>query len=349
MDPYLRQHIQKRGMSVHFNTYTGFDMEYQNEGLNPYETKLLSVQTATQHRTVIKLPLYLEMDISYIHPLSSEISEVFKNKVDSDHSYKYKFVDVESPSSLSKLFTRNDCDDKKPFKELQLINNSLKETIRIIRDKLYLVNDLVNDEIIDHFKELQKSKPGIEFFIDQQKDCIVFSFPLTVPVSDITFPTKEFSFLNLLNMSKGKGKYDSEIITTSTSTSDSTKLTRIRECGLKTFTFPNDTSDLYDTPEKDFELESRSEDNDCESSGNVKVKVKGDKELAAVVVVESQTSPLRNKDQKTEEDLKKVHSKGYDDFIKKPSLSQSCRDDLLCLINQFTALGLQSDPREIIN
>jgi hypothetical protein len=71
LDQYVKQQIQKRGITVISNNYCGFDMEYKVEDLNAFNTRLISVQTANQNRTIIKIPLYHEFDISYIHPLSS--------------------------------------------------------------------------------------------------------------------------------------------------------------------------------------------------------------------------------------------------------------------------------------
>lgn len=61
--------VQKRGVTVIQNTYTGFDTEYELQDPKKNLNKLLSVQIATRCRTLIKIPLYKTHDISYIHPL----------------------------------------------------------------------------------------------------------------------------------------------------------------------------------------------------------------------------------------------------------------------------------------
>lgn len=52
---------------------------------------IISVQTAVHRRTIIKVPLYLPDVVSFINPLSYEISDIFLNKVDNGNSYNYSF------------------------------------------------------------------------------------------------------------------------------------------------------------------------------------------------------------------------------------------------------------------
>jgi hypothetical protein len=68
------------------NNYCGFKAEYKVHDLIAYQNELLSVKTVRQERTILKKPLYHEFDISYVHPLSYEVSDIFKNKVDSENS-----------------------------------------------------------------------------------------------------------------------------------------------------------------------------------------------------------------------------------------------------------------------
>lgn len=82
VDPSLRFQIQERGISVIQNTYTGFDSEYELHNLSKHLNNLISVQLAVQGRTLIKVPVYKTMDISYIHPLNSTITTLYKPKLD---------------------------------------------------------------------------------------------------------------------------------------------------------------------------------------------------------------------------------------------------------------------------
>lgn len=81
LDPSLRLQIQKRGVTIIQNTYTGFDSEYELFDQRYNTNKLLSVQMAVQSRTLIKLPLYNSFDLSFVHPLTSEITSFYKPQV----------------------------------------------------------------------------------------------------------------------------------------------------------------------------------------------------------------------------------------------------------------------------
>jgi hypothetical protein len=82
LDPYLRFQIQKRGVSIIQNIYNGFDTEYELSDYRKNLNILVSTQLAVQSRTLIKIPLYNSFDISYIHPITSEISSFYKPEVD---------------------------------------------------------------------------------------------------------------------------------------------------------------------------------------------------------------------------------------------------------------------------
>jgi hypothetical protein len=83
LEQYLKVQIQRRGITLIENTYTGFDTEYQLEDLKKFKNKLISVQTAVQRRTILKMPLYHPYNILYVDPLSSSISDTYKSMVNS--------------------------------------------------------------------------------------------------------------------------------------------------------------------------------------------------------------------------------------------------------------------------
>ena len=69
LDQYVKIKIQKRGISILHNTYTGFDTEYVH--IKSIYNRLVSVQTAVKKRTIIKIPCVDALDIGYVHPLTS--------------------------------------------------------------------------------------------------------------------------------------------------------------------------------------------------------------------------------------------------------------------------------------
>lgn len=70
MDQYIKLKIKKRGITIVHNNYCGFDSEYVSSDSKDFN-ELVSVQTACQDRTILKVPLYNPYDISYVNPLSS--------------------------------------------------------------------------------------------------------------------------------------------------------------------------------------------------------------------------------------------------------------------------------------
>jgi hypothetical protein len=80
LDPFLKVQIQKRGVSIIQNIYTGFDTEYELSDECKNLNSLISVQIALQTRTLIKIPLNSIQNISYVHPLTSEITNFYKPK-----------------------------------------------------------------------------------------------------------------------------------------------------------------------------------------------------------------------------------------------------------------------------
>ena len=187
-DQYLKFQVQKRGITVIQNTYTGFDCEYQLDDARKFKNRLLSTQTAVQRRTIVKVPLYNPYDISYVHPLDSQISNIYKNKVDLHEGFKYTFLDSPKPGSN---------DSKKRLNELKVINNCLKYSITNIRKMLFQSVDEVNSSIIEALKGVE----GVSHFEDLKHDQIVFVLPLTPLITKIDFPTKGFCFGDLLRMS----------------------------------------------------------------------------------------------------------------------------------------------------
>jgi hypothetical protein len=197
LDQYLKSQIMRRGITVLQNTYTGFDTEYEGKDAKKFENRLLSVQTAVQKRTIIKIPMYHPYDVSYIHPLSSEVSEIFKNKVDSGNSYKYTFVEEIDVGSRKDLMDMD---------ELRLVNNSLKSSIERIRKLIFRDLIKINQAVINQLKNVKliEKVKDFDYFEDFKRDQIIFSFPLTPMVQKIVYPTdNQFSFTDLIKMSKG--------------------------------------------------------------------------------------------------------------------------------------------------
>jgi hypothetical protein len=229
VDHYLRIQIQKRGITVMQNTYTGFDTEYVTKDEVKNLNEIVSAQTAVQERTIIKIPLYHEFNISHVNPLSSEISDVFSSKVNSDDTYKYSFTEVvkvdekdeESGKSLDDSgyldWKAKKNKEKNKLNEIFLINEGLKDCIGLIRKFLFGGLYDVNGSLIQKLKDLKdlkvegsRSKPLFPefadalYFEDLKRDQFVFAMPLLPMRTEISFDVEEFSFDDLFEMARDK-------------------------------------------------------------------------------------------------------------------------------------------------
>jgi hypothetical protein len=107
LDQYIKYQLKRRGFSIIQISYCGFDTEYDKLNERKNLNFLISAQTAIQRRTLVKFPIYKTFEISYIHPLNSGVSNVFKNKVDLVDGYKYKKHSLNYPwINLERILTK---------------------------------------------------------------------------------------------------------------------------------------------------------------------------------------------------------------------------------------------------
>lgn len=176
LEPYLRLQIQKRGISITQNTYTGFDTEYELLNFQKSLNRLVSIQLAVQTRTLVKIPLYSCLDLSYVNPLSSDITSYYKPE--------YSMFDSD--------------EDSGKLSELNILNESMKGCIDKIRRLCYQNSDEVNLVLIETFK----NTPGVTYFEDSKRDQIVFSFPSSQMETKILYPENGYGFKDLIQVSE---------------------------------------------------------------------------------------------------------------------------------------------------
>lgn len=121
IDPSIRVHLRKSGVSFMLNTYTGFDTEYQN--IDSKYNELLSVQLAVSSRIIVKLPL--------------TFSKYSFNKV---NTLKGTVYGIEVKSKLI---------------DYDLIEENLTNRIKSIKSAYYKEYDESIDNIINGLKELK--------------------------------------------------------------------------------------------------------------------------------------------------------------------------------------------------
>lgn len=85
IDPSIRIKLQKRGISILQNIYTGFDTEYVNKG-DPNLNELLSVQLAVNTKSLLRIPKYSEYELSTIDTLTGEVYKLDKDTEDFNFS-----------------------------------------------------------------------------------------------------------------------------------------------------------------------------------------------------------------------------------------------------------------------
>ena len=184
LDPFLRVQIQKRGITIFSNTYTSFDTEYTLLDSTKFLNKLVSTQVAVQTRLFIKVPMYRRYDISYVHPLTSEVTTFHK------------------PKNLSW------CDkagsEERTIVEMGLLNESLKYSVDSIRKSKFETHDKIMNELTSYLEDVQ----GIKFFEDNKKDQVVFALPLSKVHTDINYPDKSYTLKELISNVKSLSNKD---------------------------------------------------------------------------------------------------------------------------------------------
>jgi hypothetical protein len=146
LDPSIRFQLQTRGVTIIQNVYVGFDTEFEELNHSKFLNKLLSIQLAVQNRTLVKVPLYSIQDISFIHPLTSEISKSF---------YKPTEVNWKQPRIIKGK-------KEEIYNELNSINNSIKRSVHQIRKRLFKSIDTLTSNLVEKLKGLI----GIKYYDD---------------------------------------------------------------------------------------------------------------------------------------------------------------------------------------
>jgi len=107
IDPSIRIKLQKRGISVIQNIYTGFDTEYKNKDVKYNE--LITVQMAINTKSLLKIPKYSEYELSTLNTLTGEVYKINK---DLEQDFKYSIVEKSLNRSINEIrylkFKEND-------------------------------------------------------------------------------------------------------------------------------------------------------------------------------------------------------------------------------------------------
>lgn len=146
IDPSIRRYIQKRGITIINNVYSGFDSEYKlkNDGKS---NNLISVQLATSTKVIIKLPLSPSYNLSTIHTQTNKVyKKRYKRMDEVDFDLEEK-LDLESKLEAK----ANDKKNKKGFDfgKMEDLLRFLGYAIRLVKYPDY---DYSMSKLIDGLK-----------------------------------------------------------------------------------------------------------------------------------------------------------------------------------------------------
>lgn len=168
LDPSIRVKLQKPGVSVIQNTYTGFDTEYKF--ISGITNKLISVQLAVNTRTIIKIP---------------KCSDYYTSKMDS-------------------LSSKRHAVNKIPSFNYDLLESSVNVCIRKLRNLKFREYDEYLYKVREEFKT-SSTLYGWSMF--EKEDFLVINLPRTPTRSYIYLNEsgKGFNFSDIINISNDFG------------------------------------------------------------------------------------------------------------------------------------------------
>src|SRR6185437_16079206 len=88
IDPSVRIKMQKRGISIIQNIYTGFDTEFKY--VKPCYNNLITVQLAVNTKILLKVPKYNDYELCSIDTLTGE---EYKIDIKSEKAFRYSMVE----------------------------------------------------------------------------------------------------------------------------------------------------------------------------------------------------------------------------------------------------------------
>lgn len=97
LDPSIRHHIQKRGISIKQNTYIGFDTEFTSKGID--HNTLVSAQIAVNTKCYVQIPRVSPYTISM---LDISTQKIIKQKPNSS-SFNYKKIESSIQKCISSI------------------------------------------------------------------------------------------------------------------------------------------------------------------------------------------------------------------------------------------------------
>lgn len=109
INPMIKHHFRKGGITVTINTVVGYDSEYvllnESKNLN----RMLSAQLVLNNRMIIKMPVYEQFKMGSLHSLTSEIytydSKGIDLKLEENINYSLELIKEYEQSSYKELLS----------------------------------------------------------------------------------------------------------------------------------------------------------------------------------------------------------------------------------------------------
>lgn len=172
LDPAVRRHLTRRGISIINNIYTGFDTEYDN--IDEKTNKLLSVQLATTFKILLKLPLrtefnYEELNIGDNSYYNYEGSSDLENTFEFDENREKAKLEANESKSKDNKGVKTSEEMVTGYVNKEGIKEDINSSIFYLRALKYKTYDYVFDKIIKGLK-----RRGFDFI--EKDDDIYFIF-----------------------------------------------------------------------------------------------------------------------------------------------------------------------------
>lgn len=141
LDNSIKKKLQRRGMTIFQNIYTGFDTEYVNKDTK--SNKLLSVQLAVNAKSILKIPLENKYEMSVLDSQKS-VSYKINKVINEDGIEVFKYTKMEN-SINQMIYKCRSIKHKNNDLSISILINGLKRLCEQYSDKVSMkvVNDVV--------------------------------------------------------------------------------------------------------------------------------------------------------------------------------------------------------------
>lgn len=176
LDPSIRKHLQKRGISIVQNIQTGFDTEFVNK--DSIHNTLLSVQMASNIQSYIQIPKTTDYELSSLNPLTNEtylmdksdsnidfdkIEKIIRESINRIRFLRFHSIDhsMECIASVLKNLSGVQYFEKDGSYVFRLPTTPIHQFIKFIGSDGYTFKEIINLTNLISSSDLEKSYTSI--------------------------------------------------------------------------------------------------------------------------------------------------------------------------------------------